>query len=253
MLRGFYTAANGMIFEQRIINVKTNNLANVNTAGYKADTAIPTTFAERLLLIQGDLNDSGTIRYRTIENTNTDLQQGTLENTNSRLDIAIRGSIFFNIAERRTGETLLTKNGQFNLDAEGYLALGSSGRVLDENGNEIQLGTADFTVSNLGVITTDDGRTITLGLTYLDENSDVEKVGDNLIRPYEAVQPGNIPAGYEYAVLQGWFERSNVNTATEMVEVMSAQGVFTACSNALKVMNSINQMAVSELSKVSLG
>lgn len=250
MLRGFYTAANGIINEQRIINVKTNNLANVQTAGYKADTAIPTTFAEKLLLISGDHSDTGTIRYRTIANTYTDLQQGTFENTNSRLDMAISGSVYFNVASRKTGEILLTKSGQFSLDYEGYLSLGSSGRVVDENGDPIKLDTADFTVSTTGQILTDNGRTINLGLSYLDENVDVEKVADNLLRPYEPAPAGNIPIGYKYSVMQGWYERSNVDTATEMVEVMNAQGVFTACSNALKIANSINQIACNDLAKI---
>ncbi len=250
MLRGFYTAANGIINEQRIIDVKTNNIANVRTAGYKADTAIPTTFAEKLLLIRNRMEDTGTIRYRTIENTHTDLQQGTFENTNSRLDMAIRGSVYFNISERRTGEALLTKNGQFSLDAQGYLSLGSSGRVLDDAGNEIQLGTSDFTVSSQGVITAADGRIINLGLTYLDENEDAEKVGDNLIRPYNGEQAGNIPEGYNYSVMQGWFERSNVDVSKEMVEVMNAQGVYNSCVTALKIFNSINQIAANDLAKI---
>ena len=89
MLRGYYTAANGMINEQRILNVITNNMANAKTAGYKSDEAIPTTFAEELLLINGDHSATGTIRYRTINHTFTDLEQGTFENTGSRLDMAI--------------------------------------------------------------------------------------------------------------------------------------------------------------------
>lgn len=250
MLRGFYTAANGIINEQRIINIKTNNMANSQTAGYKTETAIPTTFAEKLLMINGKHDDTGTIRYRTIDYTYTDLEQGTFENTNSRLDLATKGSVFFNIAERRTGEPLLTKNGQFNIDDEGYLALGTSGRVLDAAGNEIQIGTASFTVSTFGEITTSNGDVYNLALTYLDVNSDVERVGDNLLRPYDDVAPGNIPADYEYAVMQGWYERSNVDTAKEMVQVINAQGVFNGCATAIKIINSINQIACNDLAKI---
>ena len=147
-----------MINEQRIMNVITNNIANAKTAGYKSDEAIPTTFAEALLLINSRHSNTGTIRYRTIDYTFTDLEQGTFENTNSRLDMAIVGNVYFNIEERRSGERLLTRNGQFTINAEGYLTLGSSGYVLDENGERIQLGTADFQVDRFGQITTDDGR-----------------------------------------------------------------------------------------------
>jgi flagellar basal-body rod protein FlgG len=250
MLRGYYTAANGIINEQRILNVVTNNMANVKTAGYKDETAIPTTFAEQMLLINGESSETGTIRYRTLQETFTNLEQGSFEETGSRLDVALIGDIYFNIENRKTGETLLTRNGQFSLDAEGYLALGSSGRLLDEDGNYIQLGTADITISKTGLITTDDGRTFQLGLTYLDPSTEIERVDDNMFRPYEDFDTGNIPDGTKYEVRQGSYERSNVDIAEEMVKAMDSQNIFTACSTALKIINSVNQIAANDLAKI---
>ncbi len=251
MLRGYYTAANGLINEQRILNVITNNIANAKTAGYKSDEAIPTTFAEELLLINGDHSDTGTIRYRTIDYTFTDLEQGTFENTGSRLDVALVGNVYFNIEDRRTGERLLSRNGQFTINGEGYLTLGSSGYVLDENGERIQLGTADFQIDRFGGITVDDGRTFELGLSYIQGGNDIEKVDDNLMRPYEDTPIGNIPEGEIYQVKQGWFERSNVDVAWETIQAMDAQHVFTACSTALKIANSINQIAANDLARIN--
>ena len=250
MLRGYYTAANGIINEQRILNVITNNIANAKTAGYKSDEAIPTTFAEELLLINGEKSETGTIRYRTIDYTFTNLEQGTFENTGSRLDMALVGNVYFNIEERRTGETLLSRNGQFTINSEGYLTLGTSGYVLDENGQRIQLGTADFEVDRFGTITADDGRTFSLGLSYIEGGSDIEKVDDNLMRPYDQTVIGYVPADAEYQVKQGWYERSNVDVAEETIRAMDAQHVFTACSTALKIANSINQIAANDLAKI---
>lgn len=251
MLRGYYTAANGIINEQRILNVITNNLANAKTAGYKADEAIPTTFAEELLLINGRHSQTGTIRYRTIDYTYTNTEQGTFENTGSRLDMALVGNVYFNIEERRTGETLLSRNGQFTINGEGYLTLGTTGYVLDENGERIQLGTADFQVDRFGEITVGDGRVFQLGLSYVAPESDVEKVDDNLMRPYEDAPIGNLPDDIFYQVKQGWYERSNVDLAEETIAAMDAQHVFTACSSALKIANSINQLAVNELASIN--
>ncbi len=250
MLRGYYTAANGMINEQRIMNVITNNLANAKTAGYKSDEAIPTTFAEKLLLIRGDHSDTGTIRYRTIDYTFTDTEQGTFENTDSRLDMALIGNVYFNIEQYRTGERLLTRNGQFTINAEGYLTLGACGYVLDENGERIQLGTADFQVDRFGQITVDDGRVFNLGLSYIAGGTDIEKVDDNLMRPYQDTPiGGDIPE--RYRVMQGWFERSNVDVAEETIKAMDSQHVFTACSTALKIINSVNQMAANDLARIN--
>ncbi len=250
MLRGYYTSANGIINEQRILNVITNNLANAKTAGYKSDEAIPTTFAEKLLLINNRHSQTGTIRYRTIDYTYTDTEQGTFENTGSRLDIALVGNIYFNIEERRSGERLLSRNGQFTINGEGYLTLGTTGYVLDENGERIQLGTADFQVDRFGELTTGDGRVFQLGLSFIEPNTDIEKVDDNLMRPYEETDIGNLPDGLVYQVKQGWFERSNVDIAEETIAAMDAQHVFEACTAALKIANSMNQIACNDLASI---
>lgn len=250
MLRGYYTAVNGIINEERILNVITNNIANIKTAGYKDETAIPTTFAEEMLLINGKSSETGTIRYRTLQETYTNLEQASFEDTGSRMDCALVGNIYFNIENRKTGETLLTRNGQFSLDAEGYLCVGPSGRILDENRQPIQLGTANFDISATGLITTEDGRTYQLGLTYLSPDTAIERIDDNMFRPYEDFGVNNIPADEDYRVRQGSYERSNVDTADELVKAMDAQNVFSACSQALKVINSINQIAANDLAKI---
>lgn len=251
MLRGYYTSVNGILNEERILNVITNNLSNTNTAGYKSDAAIPTTFHDNLLLLaNGRQSDTGTIRYRTLEETKTDLTSGTFEQTDSRLDMAVMGSVYFNIQRRDTGEVLLTRNGQFNIDDEGYLSLGSAGRVIDNNGDPIQLGTADFTVREDGLIEVDDGRNIQLALTYIPDDADVEKVDTNLIRTYDNAQWGNIPNGMVYRIRQGWYERSNVNIAAEMAKAMDANSLFRANSQALQIINSVNQLAVNNLMKI---
>lgn len=252
MLRGYYTSANGMINEERILNVITNNLSNASTAGYKADTAIPTTFEEKLLLLRGGRrSQTGTIGYRTIIRTDTDLDSGTFEQTHSRLDMAVFGSVYFNVQKRTSGEILLTRNGQFNIDNEGYLALGSAGRIIDDNGDPIYLATADFTVSEEGLITVDDGRQIQLALTFVEDEGDIEKVDTNLFRPYEDLGWGNAPEDMVYRIRQGWFERSNVNIAQEMTKAMDANAIFRANTQALQIINTVNQIASNNLMKIT--
>lgn len=249
MLRGYYTSANGIINENRILDIISNNLANVRTAGYKADQAIPTTFAEKLLLINGEHSETGTIRYRTIEDTYTHLDQGTIKETDSPLDIALLGPVYFNIERYPDGRVLLTKDGQFDIDDEGNLELGNIGRVLDANGNTINLGTSDFKVDLDGRIFTADGREFQLGLTYIDDEADVEKIGDNLFSPYEGIAMNNIPDDAEFMVRQGWYERSNVDIAKEMIRALDANNCFSANIQALQIMNSINQIACNDLMK----
>jgi flagellar basal-body rod protein FlgG len=243
MLRGYYTAANAMITEQRILDVVANNLANIQTAGYKVDNAVSGTFSEWLVLSQGQPN-GGTVRYRNLDTTYTDLAQGSLQTTNKNLDLAIQGSVYFNII--KNDELLLTKAGQFSIDNEGYLSLGSIGRVADENGQPIQIMTDQFTVDENGVITSENGDQWTLGLTFVDEAADVEKVGDVLFRPYNGEAMGNVPADYAFLVKQGAFERSTADLAKLQLEASSHQGVFTANATAIKILNQMNEMATRE-------
>lgn len=255
MNRGFYLAANGLINQQRVIDTIANNITNSQTAGYKSDKNIPTTFNEQLLLISGEKNTTGTIQYRKTDYSSTSLEQGSLESTTSRLDVALTGNVFFNIQPTsklyaEAGETLLTRNGQFNIDDEGYLALGSAGRVMGEDG-PIQVGTADFSIDDTGLITTEDGTTYQLALTYVDDNTDVIKKGDNMFTlAADTEATGEIPEGAQYGVIQGAFERSNVDVAVETTATMAAQSNFTACSQMLKIFDAINQKAASEIGKI---
>lgn len=251
MLRGYYTSVNGMLNEERILDIITGNLSNVKTAGYKSDTAIPTTFEDELLLLENKQRSrTGTIRYRTILQSFTSLEEGSYEQTGSRLDMAVMGSVYFNIQKRTSGEVLLTRNGQFNLDDEGYLSLGSAGRVLDINGDPINLSTADFSVDEAGLITVDDGRQIQLALTFVENTSDMEKVDTNLFKTYEDIGWNNIPEDMVYRIRQGWYERSNVDVADEMTKAMDANALFRANSQALQIINSVNQIAANNLMKV---
>ena len=138
MNRGFYYACNGMILNQRHLDCIGNNLTNMSTYGYKRDTLITNRFDEQMILVKHREELSGTFAHRYVDDSYTDLEQGSLEYTESPFDVAIHGDVYFNVAGYN-GETMLTRNGAWELDGEGYLCLSNSGRILGENG-EIYLG-----------------------------------------------------------------------------------------------------------------
>ena len=72
-----------------------------------------------------------------------------------------------------------------------------------------------------------------------------------MFKPYDTIEAGNIPADTSYQVKQGWYERSNVDTSSQTIKAMQSQGVFTACATALKVINSVNQIACNNLAKIN--
>lgn len=120
----------------------------------------------------------------------TDLGQGTFEFTESPFDVAINGDVYFNIASYN-GDTMLTRNGQWELDEQGYLCLSSSGRILGENG-EIYLGNKDFVIDADGSIYQDGELVDKLRLSYIDPEGNVDKFGANM---FTSVQAGMFPRG----------------------------------------------------------
>jgi len=248
MLRGFYIASNGIINQQRTLNTISNNIANSQTPGYKADTAIHNTFKKELILLNGGrTNKTGTFEYKFTESTYTGLSQGSFAFTESPLDVAIQGPVYFNI-QSNSGDRLLTRSGQFNIDDEGYLSIKGTGRIMGENG-EIYLGKSDFTIANNGDIFVGGARVDKLELTYVEETKNVEKFGENTFTLIDGAN-GEIPEGMEYSVIQGAYERSNVDVAVEMTRAMAAQRSFEAMSQVLKQLDQINQRAANELGKI---
>ena len=92
MFHGFYNLASGMLYQNRNLNVISNNMVNVNTPGYKSDKLVSTTFKEEMLYRNGNRNKSNPVEIGTVSmiraarNTNTSYDQGTLEETGGNLD-----------------------------------------------------------------------------------------------------------------------------------------------------------------------
>ncbi|MFA5657795.1 MAG: flagellar hook-basal body protein [Oscillospiraceae bacterium] len=253
MLRGFYITANSMINQQRTIDTISNNIANSMTPGYKADSSVKNTFKKELILLaDGKTSKGGTFEYKFTESTKTSLEQGSFEYTERPLDVAIQGPVYFNLSTD-DGNTLLTRNGQFSIDGEGYLYLPGGGRVLGENG-EINVGTSDFVINEKGEITVDGNVIDTLELTYIEDDADIQKSGDNtfirIVEEGEEQLSGEIPEDIEFSIIQGAYECSNVDISIELTKAMEAQRSFEALSQALKMIDTINQRAVSELGKM---
>lgn len=240
MNRGYYYACNGMIMNQRKLDCIGNNLTNVSTAGYKRDTIITNRFQEQMILVKHREELSGTFAQTYVDTSYTDLGQGTFEYTESPFDVAINGDVYFNIAGYN-GENMLTRNGQWELDEEGYLCLSNSGRILGENG-EIYLGNKDFVIDNDGAIYQGGELVDRLRLSYIDPEGNVDKFGANM---FTSVQAGDVPEGTRFEIIQGAYERSNIDVNYEMTMMMNANRIYEASSSLAKLLDSMNQKSSS--------
>ncbi|MCL2696946.1 MAG: flagellar hook-basal body complex protein [Oscillospiraceae bacterium] len=242
MLRGFYNAAQAMIHQQRELDSISNNVMNINTAGYRRDRIVKNTFMEELILVRGRTRLSGTFHQTYVENNRVNLEQSNFEFTGSRFDMAIWGDVYFNIRTmNETPNVYQTRNGQFELDGEGYLVLGKAGRVQGQGG-DIYIGHDDFVVDPDGTIRNDDGVIDVLLLTYTPPDADVRKINDTLFR-YDGDEA--LPAGETFDVIQGGFEKSNVDANREMTRAMEVQRLYEANSQILKYIDTMNQRSTS--------
>lgn len=242
MNRGYYTAAQAMINQQRIFDAISNNVSNINTAGYRKDEIVLNTFQEQLFLVTKRTETSGTSYQTYVDTSKTNLEQSALEYTDSPFDVAIYGNMYFNVSYGKAdGQVFQTRNGQWGLDNEGFLWLDGAGRVQGENG-DIYLGNDDFTIDEYGVIRNADEEVIdTLLLTYIPPEADVHKEGDNLFL-YEG-EPALLPEGEEFVVIQRAYEKSNVDAVKEMTQAMEAHRMYEAASRILRGFDTINQQA----------
>ena len=247
MNRGYYTAAQGMINQQRIIDAISNNITNVNTAGYRKDEIVLNTFQEQLFLINKRRETSGTSYQTYVDISKTNLEQGPVEFTDSNFDMGIYGNVYFNIRYNKDGEVYQSRNGQFGLDDEGYLWLGGVGRVQGQNG-DIYIGNDDFVVTEQGVIMDYDDNVIdTLLLTYIPPDADVHKEGDTLFL-YEGDE--QLPENEFFVVVQCCYEKSNVDPIKEMTQALEANRMYQANSKILQYFDTINQRAAREIAEL---
>lgn len=238
MLRGFYNAAQGMIVKQRQLDAIGNNIANIHTSGYRKDEIITNTFLDELILVNERKETSGHLLQTYADVSKTNLEQSNFTYTDSNFDVAIYGNVYFNI-RARNGNVYQTRNGQWELDGDGYLILGKAGRVQGQNG-DIRLGTDDFEIRNDGTILVNGEQFDRLLLTYIPPDADVDKLGNNLML-YNG--NGAIPEDEFFDVIQGAWEHSNVDGNKEVTQMMEAHRLYQANSQILKQFDQINSKA----------
>ncbi|QQZ09197.1 flagellar hook-basal body protein [Heyndrickxia vini] len=268
MLRGFYTAASGMITQQRKTDLLTNNMANSNTPGFKSDQSTIRAFPEMLLqrLDKKSIPVENSISYSRFQNigslnTGVYLQeaipkflQGDMQETGLKTDLAIidlngnKSSAFFTVQDQN-GETKYTRNGNFTIDPNGYLTTANGLYVLDNQQNRIQLNSDQFEVDNNGTITAD-GTRARLGIVYTNNPEDLLKEGDGL---YRTENNRGLPnaANNQYRLQQGFLERSNVDISQTMTDMLSTYRSFEANQKVLQAYDKSMERAVNEIGRVN--
>ncbi|MDR3587783.1 MAG: flagellar hook-basal body complex protein [Desulfosporosinus sp.] len=238
------TAASGIRAQQDALDILGNNMANLNTPGFKANQM---DFAEALSTVEsaGNVNPGGTSGTLSVGSgvlynaTGTDFQQGILAPTNRPLDLGIDGTGFFQV-KLPDGTTGYTRAGALQVDGAGQLT-DLQGNIVQPN-ISIPSETTDLAVAANGEITgTVKGSTQTLGQISLAGFPNPESLlnrGNNIFIPSvssgtpQVGSPGTTSGNQTFGTIHAQsLEQSNVNLATSMVDLIQVQRAYQLNAN----------------------
>ena len=236
MLEGLYSAAAGMAAQQQRMDALANDVANVNTTGYKH-----TRVAFRDLLYARDRTgvvSSGAGAAATP--IGRGFGQGSLRETGNKLDVAIQGDGFLQV-RRADGTTALTRDGALRRDPQGRLST-QRGELL-QPAVTIPAGTsdADLAIAQDGTVSAA-GRTLgRIQLVTVRAPQALQSAGDNLfVATAASGGPQAMPNG---VMVQGSLEASNVDLADAMTEMMDSQRSYELASKAIHMQDEMMGIA----------
>lgn len=284
---GLYTSAVGMLGEFNVENGITDNLANMQTPGYKERTAVQENFSDLLLSSQGGqageageagvagvagaslaypgtgIGPGGTMlgggpaqaasaigrfgQAPHIRDYGLNLAQGNPRYTGSPHDLMIVGDGFF---QARAGKgILLTRNGSLHRSAAGVLQTAEGYPLLGTNGRPIKAPPGVMAVGQAGDVSVDGVRVGRLALARVPTGQPLNEAGGGYY-----VGPGRpltVTGARTTGVLQGYLESSNVDMSTQMSSMLAAQRAYQADSKMLQMQDETMGLAVNDLGKVS--
>jgi flagellar basal-body rod protein FlgG len=258
-VQSLYTAATGMESLQSKLNVIANNLANVNTTGFKSDRGNFEDLFYRHEPFPGAQDQSSNFTPTgtevglgvRLQSTQTNFQQGAFQETNEQLDLAIEGKGFLVVIDPANSQNLYTRAGNLSINSQNQLVIGSAqtGRVVNPQ----------ISIPNdaTGVTISSDGRVMVnqpnspqaqqvgqLQLTMFSNPQGLLKLGENLYAETSASgSPNNVTAGQQGAGVfrQGFLELSNVEPVQELIDLITTQRSFEMNSQVIEAGNNILQ------------
>lgn len=247
MTRGIYTIASGGVAALARLDAATQNLANVNTAGYKGDriafalkplTAGPRATVDPVL---------GRTAAQIVEASDVrDFSQGPVRTTGNALDVAIQGDGFF-VAQTAHGPRY-TRQGTFQRDGEGYLVTGGGERVQGDSG-DIRLGTGEVAIGEDGSVNVDGASVGTLKVVSFGDNPALVPEGSGLF----AAAPGAVPKPLDpgqATLVPGAVEGANVDAVRGMIELVDVSRAFESYMHAMSRLDEITQRSINDVGRV---
>ena len=252
MQNGYYQATGGMVTQFNKLDVITNNLANINTSGYKRDDVVIADFkrifkeTQDELPIENHTRDASRFVNTTIDGIPqvsqeyTDFSLGSLKATNNPLDLAMTREDAFYLVQTKDGE----------VNKQGYKVLSSDYFNNPQNaGIRIPNGAVQISVDKNGSIEVDGAQNARLFVAQVDDIRALQKDGDNVYKIDDLTRIRYLENSN--AIRQGFSQGSNVNPVTEMVGLIEANRMVEMYQKVMTAhMDDLNQEAINKLAAV---
>jgi flagellar basal-body rod protein FlgF len=233
----------------RELDVVANNIANINTTGYKADSSL---FEEFLTSNARAAETAARISFVQDRGTWHDMSQGPVEHTGNPLDVAIDGNAFL-VVQTPRGERY-TRNGSLHINATGQLVTSEGDPVLGDAGpitfqpNDSQVSISrDGTISvREGASNVDSARGRFRIVTFANQQQ-LQKESGSTFNVIGGAQP---QATTTAGIIQGSLEKSNVRGVVEMSRMIEITRNYTNVANILQQQNDLGQSAIDKLAEV---
>jgi flagellar basal-body rod protein FlgF/flagellar basal-body rod protein FlgG len=242
---GFYAACTGLLSETDALELTANNLANLNTPGYKGQLEFYRSLDASMANHHLTPLNQAVNNYGVLGGSAVDLKTGEFQKTGNALDLALEGSGFF-VVKRPEG-IQYTRNGNFHTDAAGNLLTATGDAVMGDLG-PIQLPGGTITISSDGTISQGGAVVANMKLVTFKPETALTAKGDSY---YTAPDKSDVPAD-DPRLTQGSLESSNTNPVTGTIDLMMLQRHAQLLEQALSIFHSVfNNAPGQDLARVS--
>ena len=237
-----YVSLSRQMTLQREMDVTANNLANIDTAGFKVDAMVLNTDP-----INAPANDNPTVQYVVDAQMTRDFGEGPLQQTSNPYDLAVEGDSFFSL--QTAAGVVYTRDGRFTTDPTGQLTDQQGHAVLDATGRPIVLRpkASPPVIGGDGTVTQDGQPVGKIAIFRFPTRSALSKVGTNA---YQNTSPTNAPVvATDATVRQGMIEESNVKPILEVTNLIQISRAYERIASIMNSATDLSKSAVDRLGK----
>jgi flagellar basal-body rod protein FlgF len=236
MDRGIFVALSGAVLQERRLEILTENLANVNTAGFKKQKPV---FEDSMP------NPWGTRTFAKSGGVTTDMSQGITEKTDKKLDVAIKGDGFFVVSSPNGPR--YTRDGSFALGADGTLVTREGYKVLGEKG-VIKLTSPDVSIDTQGNVQDKGVMLDKLKVVSFNRPEGLLREAGFFVPVDSSVKETAV--GENTELEQGYIETSNVNVVRSMTTMIEAMRSYETHAKMIQTMDDMTKKAIDEVGRV---